>query len=74
MAEADAAIAAKLKQQEECERVARARLSQQAEEIEANKRRMEIFQQKHKRDPIRVIDSFLEEARKKVDALLPSSS
>ena len=72
VAEADAAIAEKIKIQEECERVARARLIHQAEEIEANKRRKEIFQQKHLRDPLRVIDSFLEEARKKVEALLPT--
>jgi hypothetical protein len=74
VAEADAAIAEKIKIQEECERVARARLIHQAEEIEANKRRKEIFQQKHLRDPLRVIDSFLEEARKKVEALLPTST
>lgn len=74
VAEADAAIAEKIKMQEECERVAKARLLHQAEEIEANKRRMEVFQQKHQRDPLRAIDSYLEDARKKVEALLPTSS
>jgi hypothetical protein len=74
VAEADAAIAEKIKMQEDCERVARARLMHQAEEIEANKRRKEIFQQKHLRDPLRAIDSFLDEARKKVETLLPTSA
>ncbi len=72
VAEADAAIAAKLKEQEECERLAWARLTHQAEEIEANKWRMEIFEQQLKRGPIHVIDNFLEEAWKKVEALLPT--
>ena len=73
VAEADAAIALRIKEKEESERVARARAIYEAEQLEATKKRNAAMSKKQERDPSHTIDEILLEARKKVEALLPSN-